>query len=364
MPDARARIIDANANRAREALRVMEDLARFALNNAALAADLKSIRHDLRAALDAITPDAGLFLASRDTPGDVGTSITADDERQRSNVADIAAASCKRLTEALRSLEECAKLPAPSAADADPAPAATIKALRYRAYDAEKRLRLALGTGRARQWQLCVLITESLCTHHPWHEVAAQALDGGADCLQLREKSLPDRELLARASRLVAIARDRAPPGEPPASVIINDRPDIALLARADGVHLGQDDLSVADARRIAGFSLLIGVSTGSIEQARTAAAAGADDCGVGPMFATTTKEKPTLAGPAYLAEYLADPQTARIPHLAIGGINPTNIHQLTALGCRGVAVSSAICAAQRPAVACRALRYGFAPTH
>jgi thiamine monophosphate synthase len=81
-------------------------------------------------------------------------------------------------------------------------------------------------------------------------------------------------------------------------------------------------------------------------------------------MFASTTKEKPRLAGPAYMRDYLANPRLARVPHLAIGGITPENVPQLIAVGCRGIAVSSAVCAAQRPAVACRALRNGFAPTH
>jgi thiamine-phosphate pyrophosphorylase len=364
MPHALGRIIDANANRAREALRCLEDLARFSLNDPALAADLKSLRHDLRGVLDDTGVDAASLLAWRDTPGDVGTSIKAGDENARSNPADIAAANAKRLTEALRSLEECAK--AARHDQSAPTAAPTLESLRYRAYELEKRLRLALGTGRARQWALCVLITESLCAHHPWEEVAEQAIEGGADCLQLREKALDDRTLLARANRLVALARAATTDAteNARAAVIINDRIDIALLAGADGVHLGQDDLSVTDARRIAGSSLLVGVSTSTIEEAHTAAAAGADYCGVGPMFATTTKDKPRLAGPAYLAAYLHDPRTARLPHLAIGGITPENQPQLVKVGCRGVAVSSAVCAAQRPAVACRALRNGFAPTH
>src|SRR5215470_16856643 len=106
MADALARIFDASANRAREALRCMEDLARFALDDSGLTAELKSMRHDLRAAVEGGGFDAGLRLAWRDTPGDVGTTIKADDEGDRANLADIAAANAKRLTESLRSLEE------------------------------------------------------------------------------------------------------------------------------------------------------------------------------------------------------------------------------------------------------------------
>lgn len=350
------RLIDAAANRAREALRVMEDLARFVLDDADLCADLKSLRHDLAAALRA-GPDPLALLASRDTPGDVGTTISTDAEYHRPNLPAVAAAASKRLTEALRSIEECFKVDGGQSADGDRG-AKAIEALRYRAYTVEKRLLLALGTGRAAQWRLCVLVTESMCTHLPWEDVVRQSIEGGADCIQLREKSLADAELLRRAHRVVAIAHEMG------AAAVINDRPDIALLSGADGVHLGQDDLPIDHVRRLAGSALLIGVSTGSMDQALAAVRAGADLCGVGPMFPTTTKHKPTLAGPAYLREYLTNPATARVPHLAIGGITPENIAQLAEAGCRGVAVSSAVVNEQRPAVACRALHNGLAPTH
>lgn len=341
-----ARIIDASANRAREALRVMEDAARFGLDDASLCADLKHARHALTAALEAAAAPLGgplALLASRDTPGDVGTSISTDRESSRAGLGEIAAAACARLTEALRSIEECAKVAAPAAA-------AQVEQLRYRAYELERRLMTALRAGRAPQWRLCVLITASLCAHHPWERVAQEAIDGGADCLQLREKELDGAELLARARRLVALARGRA-------AVVVNDRPDIALLAGADGVHVGQSDLPVREIRRLAGDRLLVGVSTSNLEQARAAAAEGADLCGVGPMFPTTTKHKPTLAGPEYLRAYV---EHVRLPHLAIGGITPENVGKLAAAGCRGVAVSSAVCAAQRPAEVCRALVEGL----
>jgi thiamine-phosphate pyrophosphorylase len=358
------RLLDAAANRAREALRVMEDIARFILDDADLSATLKHIRHDLAGALDAAA-DPGALLAHRDTPGDVGTSIATAAEYRRTNLADVAAAACKRLTEALRSIEECAKIGYRVSGvgyrveDAEPA-SALVEQLRYRAYDAERRLLQALGTGRARQWTLSVLLTESLCEHMPWEEVASQSIEGGADCLQLREKTLSDAELLRRAHRLVAIARG----SNPGVAVFINDRPDIALLSGADGVHVGQDDLPLAEIRKLVGFTLLVGVSTTNMEQALAAARAGADVCGVGPMFPTATKHKPHLAGPGYLREYLATPATTRVPHLAIGGISPENIAELARAGCRGVAVSAAVCKRQRPAVACRALCDGLAPTH
>lgn len=362
MDDARLRIIDANANRAREALRVMEDLARFALDDGDLCAAIKAARHGLRAALQAGKIDDAVLLAWRDTPGDAGTGISASGEYTRGGLADIGAAACKRVQEALRSIEECLKGASDDGADG----ARLVESLRYRSYDIEKRLMNALPARRGRQWRLCVILTESLCVYHPWDRVAELSIEGGADCLQLREKSLTDRELLGRARRLVEIARRApvAPDGRARPVVIINDRPDIAVLAGADGVHVGQEDLAVGQVRQLVGSALLVGVSTASIEQATRAVQAGADYCGVGPMFATTTKHKPVLSGPAYLEEYLSSPRTAHCPHLAIGGVTPDTLTELMRVGCRGIAVSSFVQKAQCPAVACRALYDGVASTH
>lgn len=337
------RIIDANANRAREALRVLEDLARFALDDAPLSADLKALRHDFAAAVASLHIPAPDLLAARDTVSDVGTSITLATEHARPDLVALARANGSRLTEALRSLEEAAKALA--------APAQPIESARYRAYPLEQRIVLALARPAVPRIRLCVLITEALCAR-PWLEVAEAALAGGANVLQLREKGLSDRELLCRARALVALVRPRSPD----ALAIINDRPDIASLADAHGAHIGPDDLPPADARRILGPSRLLGISTDSLDSAHLAIRDGADICGVGPMFPTSTKAKPVTLGTAYLSQYLADPTASRIPHLAIGGIAPENIGVLADLGCTGIAVSSAVCASDDPEGACRSL--------
>ncbi len=353
MHDAPFRIIDANANRAREGLRVLDDIARFALDHAALASDFKSLRHDLASALAGGPWNRADLIVSRDTPGDVGTAISTPGELRRDTLASVADANAARVAEALRSIEEAAKLVATRASTPTLTAATTsttIEALRYRLYDAHRRLMLAIGSSARRQWRLCVLITESLCTHHGWQTVAASALEGGADALQLREKSLTDRELLARARWLTDLCSRHN------AACVINDRPDIARLSAAHALHLGQTDLSIEDARAIVGLSTLIGLSTETMDDARAAALAGADICGVGPMFPTSTKSKPRLAGPDQLARYLADPTTARLPHLAIGGITAANVASLRAVGCLGIAVSSAVCSSPDPAAACRQL--------
>ncbi|GAB4110206.1 MAG: thiamine phosphate synthase [Phycisphaeraceae bacterium] len=326
------RILDANANRAREALRVMEDAARFVLDDAELSGQLKQLRHDMAQCLSSFSQ----LEAWRDTPGDVGTALTTDSEQSRSDVADVVTAAGKRLSEALRVLEEYSKTLPETLANVS----ASIEKLRYRGYTLEQKLTSAMGTTRARQWKLCVLISESLCPEGDWLRVAEAVVAGGADCIQLREKGLDDRELLTRTRRLVSFCRPKG------VAVIINDRPDVALLGEADGVHLGQTDLPCREVRKLVGRQLLIGVSTCSLDQAGQALADGADYCGVGPMFPTMTKHKPVLAGPEYLREYLA---WGRLPHLAIGGINPNNIMELVAAGVKGVAVSSAVCSADKP---------------
>jgi len=334
--DPRARIIDASANRAREAVRVLEDAARFALDDAELTESLKSLRHGLTAAIGALPIDRRALLSARDTPGDVGTAISNETERSRSSHASVVAAAGGRLAESLRSLEETAKTIG-SGGEA-------FEALRYRSYslaaEIEQRL-LRIPP----QVPLCVLITESLCPDGDWERVAESAIAGGAGVLQLREKELGGGELVSRARGLIEIAGGRA-------RVIVNDRADVALAAGADGVHLGQTDLPIADARRVAGEGFTIGVSCATLEHAVRAAEAGADYIGLGPMFASTTKPKDTLAGPALIEAVLADGRTRDLPHFAISGIDAAGARELGSVGCRGVAVSSAVCSAEDPEAA------------
>ena len=332
------RILDANANRAREALRVMEEAARFVLSDAVLSERIKRMRHALVEAMSGVDN----LTAHRDTPGDVGTTITTAGECERHSVGDVAAAACKRLAEALRVLEEYGKLVP------DGGLPRCIEQLRYEGYDVEQTLMRAMAPMRARQWRLCVLVTQAMCPQGDWRGVVERAVGAGTDCVQLREKSLDDGQWLERARWLVDFCRPRG------AAVVINDRPDIAILADADGVHLGQTDLSCAHVRKLVGGQLTVGVSTSCIEQARRAIDDGADYCGVGPMFATTTKHKDVIVGPAYFCEFVA--AFAQTPHLAIGGIGVDNVHELVDAGVRGIAVSSAVCAADDPAHAVHAL--------
>jgi thiamine-phosphate pyrophosphorylase len=332
------RLLDANANRAREALRVLEDYARFVLNSEELCAALKDLRHALTQALRPWLAEAMLH---RDTPGDVGTAVKTDAEQSRADVADVVTAAGKRLGEALRAIEEFLKILSPN-------DAAQVEAIRYRFYELERRLNLTLRPAtRFAQVRLYVLITQEIC-RLAWLQAAEQAIEGGADCLQLREKALPDGELLARARQLTDLCRRRG------VLSIINDRPDIALAANADGVHLGQDDLPAPEARKIVGQSKIIGVSTHNLQQARQAVLNGADYIGVGPIFKSATKPRDFLPGLEYAAEAAHE---IAIPKVAIAGISLDNVDEVMAAGLNAVAVTAAVVGCPDVAAASRAFK-------
>ena len=178
-------------------------------------------------------------------------------------------------------------------------------------------------------------------------EIATAAVRGGADAVQLRHKSLPRGELLALARELRTLINA--------ALFIVNDHVDIALLSEADGVHLGPDDLSIAAARRVAGERLLIGASASSVDAARKAVGDGADYIGCGPAFATPIKTEKKVIGPAGIAAIVK--ALPSVPVFAIGGIDETNITQLTGLGIHRACVIRAVAGAADPEQATRRLR-------
>ena len=186
--------------------------------------------------------------------------------------------------------------------------------------------------------RLYVLIT-AFIAGRPAEEVARLAIEGGADIIQLREKDLSDREYLELARRVCKLAHDAQ------RLFIVNDRVAIAQLVRADGLHLGQDDLPPLAARKIVGRDMIIGVSTHNIHQARQAVADGADYIGVGPIFPTPTRGYQTGVGAAYIQEVIAE--GIAIPFFAIGAITLENLDEVVSAGASRVAVSSAIIGAK-----------------
>jgi thiamine-phosphate pyrophosphorylase len=332
------RILDANVNRGREALRVIEEYARFALDDADATERAKTCRHQLREFVEVAGRDA--LLADRDTAGDVGRDVKTAAELQRASAEDVVRAAFARLSEATRVLGEYGKLVSASAAN-------VAELLRYQSYELEQRLVLR-GSLRAkfRAVRLYVILTEALC-RGSWLETSEAVIRGGAGSIQLREKELPDAELLRRARRLRELTARRD------VLLFINDRPDIAKLARADGVHVGQDDLPVREARRIAGGNVLVGKSTHTLEQLAAAATEEPDYIAVGPMFPSPTKPQGRVVGPQTLAEAA---KRTRIPLVGIGGITPGNAAAIIQASASCVCVCSAVIGADDVEAAARSI--------
>jgi thiamine-phosphate pyrophosphorylase len=170
-----------------------------------------------------------------------------------------------------------------------------------------------------------VIITDPVL---PYRRIAEICVACGVKMLQLREKHLSDKAILAASAEITAVTRGTA------TRFVMNDRADLALLAGADVLHLGQGDISLRDARRIVGPDMPIALSTHTVEQARRAIAEGADHIGFGPVWATPTKEVPEgdVTGLELLRQVVA---LSSVPVVAIGGIFPENLPEVLATGAR-----------------------------
>ncbi|HEY4235508.1 MAG TPA: thiamine phosphate synthase [Lacipirellulaceae bacterium] len=332
------RILDAALNRAGEGLRVVEDYVRFVAEDAFLTAEVKELRHDLAAAAMLVT--ATDRNAARDTLTDVGTGVSAPSEGQRRDSWDVCAASFKRSEQSLRSLEEFGKLANADFAD-------RCESLRYRLYTLEKAIDIGRTSGELLEdVRLCVLV-DCRDSAADFEQLAAALIEARVGMIQLRDKQLDDRELVERGLLLRQLTRGTT------TLAIVNDRADIAAAVDADGVHLGQEDLKVKDARAIVGTRALVGISTHNIKQARAAVLDGANYLGAGPSFPSRTKSFEDFSGPEFLREIAAE---IRLPTFAIGGISIDNLADVLATGIGRVAVGGALMNAKDPGSAARAL--------
>jgi thiamine-phosphate pyrophosphorylase len=316
------RILDASFNRAREALRVLEDSARFDGGDTDLSGDLKRFRHDL----DRLArPHVRRFLSARDSSGDVGKNGDLAGHK------DVLAANCKRVGEALRSIEEHGRNDLLTISKG-------AHRLRFRFYDLEQKIQGPRG--RIAAARLYVLL-DSAIGAAPLEKVAREAIRGGADLLQLRESNRSDRSLLALSRKLSRLAHSEG------ALFIVNDRADIAVAADADGVHVGKSDLSIEAARRVVGGYRIVGATTHSLSEVRRAK--GADYVSVGPMFASSTKPDLKPQGQKYLSAVKKLGRT----HFCIGGITSENVNPAMVR----VAVCAGVIGQKNIAGAARAIR-------
>jgi len=336
------RAIDASANRAGEALRVVEDVVRFVLNDAQLTALAKDLRHTLATLLaQGALPQR---VSLRDVAGDIGIGVEPPVSLRRASPADLVAANTARAAQALRSLTECAAVVAPEAATG-------FEHLRYRLYGLERR---ALAAARARDRlagiSLCVLV-DGRADLADFERLMATLVEAGVRMFQIRDKALGIPALAVRVEKALAMVRRHA--ATEPALVIVNDRADLAAAVGADGVHGGAEDLPTTLTRRVIGPAALLGRTAHTLAEARAAAADGADYLGIGPCFPSSTKSFGECAPPDFLETVSRE---LSLPAFAIGGVTLDRLNALAALWVTRVAVASAVTGARDPAAAAAAI--------
>lgn len=320
---ALCRILDANLDRAREGLRIIEEWCRFGLNSTQLAGECKQLRQELASWHD---PQ---LRQSRDTLGDAGTELTHPQEESRSSLEQLLQVNFCRVQEALRVLEEYGKLYRVEMGSA-------FKQVRYRVYALESSLLAYQRHQVLRRSQLYLVTSPS---DHLFGIVEA-ALQGGLTLVQYRDKTADDGLRISRAQKLRELCHRYG------ALFIVNDRVDLAIASGADGVHLGQQDIPMALARQLLGPGRIVGRSTTNAEEMQRAVQEGADYIGVGPVYATPTKADKAPAGLEYVRHVA---QNAKLPWFAIGGIDINNLEEVLKAGAERVAVVRAIMEAEQP---------------
>ena len=325
------RIIDANLNRIGEGLRLLEDLARLVLNDAALTQQLKAMRHEI---LESDLAFQQQLLQYRNSEGDVGITIEAPGEERQRELPITVVANSRRVQESLRTLEELAKIPG-IRLDSE-----KFKQARFQLYTIEQTLlsNLLRKDKIKHLYGLYVIVdTQALKGRSPI-EAARQAIRGGVKTIQLRDKLTNKKELLPIAQQIRSLC------AEYHVLFIVNDYLDLALATDADGLHLGQEDLPIPVARKLLPIDKILGCSTTSVEQALTAQSEGADYIAVGAIYPTPSKEAVEVIGMERLRQIR---QAITLPLVAIGGITKNNAAEVVAAGADSVAVISAILQAE-----------------
>ncbi|NOX34615.1 MAG: thiamine phosphate synthase [Deltaproteobacteria bacterium] len=325
-----SRLLDANINRSAEGLRVLEDIARFRFDNQKMSSGLRGMRHDIRRLFKERTKE---LLFSRDSFHDVGVATSFGESCDaRKNLKDTVLSNFKRVQEAFRTMEEILKTKGEYKAGKK------IEALRFCVYSLEPGF-LSLFSRRLPHG-IYGILGEKFSLGRSNVEVAGQMVDAGIDIIQYREK-LKDKSLKEMFRECRDIRKITEEAGVP---FIINDHAAIALMVGADGIHQGQDDLPVKDLRKIAPH-MMIGCSTHSPCQAGKAVEDGADYIGVGPIFATRTKEDVCDAvGFEYLDHVVKNHD---IPFVAIGGIKRHNLGKVVSRGAKTICLVTEIIGAK-----------------
>jgi len=322
MRDKIMRIIDANLNRATEGIRVAEDIVRFVLDNDKLTRRLKDIRHEIVALLKGVR---GKGQGVRDVKRDVGARRSTKSEGRRKDINEVFTANIKRAEESVRVFEETSKL-----FDAKLGP--KFKKIRFELYDIEQKAAILLKK-KIKLDSPLYIITDNSFGHSHLH-IMQEASKAGARIFQLRDKSMSRSELLKTAQSMSKYAKTHG------LTFIVNDDPEVALKADADGVHLGIREVGKKGygqgIKEMREKGKIIGISASNLKEALKAQRFGADYIGFGPVFKTPIKPN---AKPSGIKELQRVMKMVTIPVVAIGGVCARNIGQCLASGAASGAV-------------------------
>ncbi|OGC04320.1 thiamine-phosphate diphosphorylase [candidate division WOR-1 bacterium RIFOXYA12_FULL_43_27] len=307
------RVLDANANRAMEGIRVVEEIARFILEDPKLTAETKTLRAQLKQAVSCLKAEK-----SREAGKDIGARLYTESEGKRKNLSDIFKSNIKRGQEALRSLEEFSKL-------IDASLGKKFKALRFKLYEIETMMEPKVLKAVKLDFEV-YLVTDPMRDHI---KIVKEAIKAGIKIVQLRDKFASKAKYLQLAKKVQKLTRQAG------VVFIVNDSVEVAKKVDADGVHLGQKDGNPKKARKILGPDKLIGVSTHNLAEALKAQRAGADYIAIGNIFETPSKPGKNGIGAQKLKVIS---EKLKVPVVAIGGINRNNISKIKAVGIDRVA--------------------------
>ncbi len=313
-------IIDVNYNRAREGIRVVEEVARFILKDTALTQEIRRLRHSLQKILSSFP-----LYSFRNAETDIGKNFSS---LSYAHLSELVKANFSRAEESLRVMEEFSRLEKPTLSR-------NLMDLRFLAYQLEKQLLSCLAKKDKLAKIGIYLIADERIAGKPYEEIVGKALEGGIRFLQFRDKSSNTRELWEKSFIVRELTQKYS------AVLIINDRVDIALSINADGVHLGKEDLPVKEARKILGEEKIIGLTVRSRVEAIAGIEEGADYVSLGPVFPTTSKKD--LPPPLGLGVLKKTRKKIAGVLVAIGGITLPFLPELKKAGVDGVAVISGI---------------------
>jgi thiamine-phosphate pyrophosphorylase len=314
------RIIDVNINRLDESLKLIEDVIRFQLEQRQLLTQIRKIRSDflhLKRALP-LTQTIG----ARRSHKDLGRKYEFDSGKKKDQTGLILSAF-SRAKESSRTIEEALKTVIPPLSSG-------AKNIRFQIYDLEKET--IVNYKKRFDPSLHAIIDEKYLHKHDLERTVITMVENGATMIQLRVKTMKDREFLRTARKVrKAIDSQRV-------KFIINNRVDIALACAADGVHVGQTDMPLKAVREILGDMYIIGASAHTLRQAVRAEVQSADYLGVGAVFSTRTKHDARVCG---LPALKSISRRVDIPVIAIGGITSANYRAVLRAGAAGIAVAS-----------------------